>query len=80
MLFAAVHESGYGTKRTIAALQQFVRYWTNNGQSSALARDASVATIEFFWKEKFIWALTRQVHQKFYNPTRFIRYSGAVLR
>jgi hypothetical protein len=46
--FVAVHESAYGTKRTFAALQQFVRYWTNNGQSSALARDASVATIEFF--------------------------------
>ena len=62
--FAAVHDSANGTKRTIAALQQFVRYWTNNGQSSALARDASVATIEFFWKEKFVFgvpipALTR---------------------
>jgi hypothetical protein len=29
----------------------FVAYWTNNGQSSALARDASVATIEFFWSK-----------------------------
>jgi hypothetical protein len=28
MLFAALHESAFGTKRTIAALQQFVRYWT----------------------------------------------------
>jgi hypothetical protein len=28
MLFAAVHESASGTKRTIAALQHFVRYWT----------------------------------------------------
>ena len=54
MLFAAVHKSALGTKRTIAAPQHFVRYWTNNGQSSALARDASVATIEFFWKEKFV--------------------------
>jgi hypothetical protein len=33
MFFAAVHESGYGTKRTIAALQQFVRYWSNNGHA-----------------------------------------------
>jgi hypothetical protein len=24
-----------GTKRTIAALQQFGRYWTNNGQREA---------------------------------------------
>jgi hypothetical protein len=28
MLFAAVHESAFGTKRTFAALQQLVRYWT----------------------------------------------------
>ena len=28
MLFAAVNEFGFGTKRTIAALQYFVRYWT----------------------------------------------------
>jgi hypothetical protein len=28
MLFAAVHESAFGTKRTIAALQQFGRFWT----------------------------------------------------
>jgi hypothetical protein len=28
MRFAAVHESGFGTKRTFAALQQSVRYWT----------------------------------------------------
>jgi hypothetical protein len=26
-----------GTKRTIAALQQFVRYWSNNGHWSELA-------------------------------------------
>jgi hypothetical protein len=32
-VFAAVHESAYGTKRTIAALQQFVRYWGNNGHA-----------------------------------------------
>jgi hypothetical protein len=28
MLFAAVHWSAIGTKRTFAALQHFVRYWT----------------------------------------------------
>ena len=39
MLIAAVHESAIGTKRTIAALQQFVRYWTNNGQSRVLVGD-----------------------------------------
>jgi hypothetical protein len=33
MLFAAVHESASGTKRTFAALQQFVRYWGNNGHA-----------------------------------------------
>jgi hypothetical protein len=33
VLLAAVHESAFGTKRTIAALQQFVRYWGNNGHA-----------------------------------------------
>jgi len=28
MLFATVHESVIGTKRTFAAPQHFVRYWT----------------------------------------------------
>jgi hypothetical protein len=37
MLFAAVHESASGTKRTIAALQQFVRYWGHSGQKWILA-------------------------------------------
>jgi hypothetical protein len=28
--------SAYGTKRTIAALQQFVRYWGNNGMPNGV--------------------------------------------
>jgi hypothetical protein len=39
MLFAAVHESAYGTSRTIAATQQFVRYWSNSGQISIFVGD-----------------------------------------
>jgi hypothetical protein len=42
-LFAAVHESVIGTKRTIAALQQFGRYWTNNGQREAPGLNGSAA-------------------------------------
>jgi hypothetical protein len=37
--FAAVHESACGTKRTFAAAQHFVRYWSNSGQPWILARD-----------------------------------------
>jgi hypothetical protein len=43
MLFAAVHESVIGTKLTIAALQQFGRYWTNNGQREAPGLNGSAA-------------------------------------
>jgi len=39
MLFAAVHESAFGTSRHFAALQKFGRYWTNNGQILILASD-----------------------------------------
>jgi hypothetical protein len=35
--------SPYGTKRTIAALQQFGRYWTNNGQREAPGLNGSAA-------------------------------------
>jgi hypothetical protein len=38
MLFAAVHESGIGTKRTFAAPQHFVRYWTRADNGWILAR------------------------------------------
>jgi hypothetical protein len=33
------------------SMQQFVRYWTDSGQSSALARDAPVALLNFFGKK-----------------------------
>jgi hypothetical protein len=49
----------FGTYRTIAALEQFVRDWTNNGQRWALARDASVTTIEFFEKKKSFCQVAR---------------------
>jgi hypothetical protein len=39
----AARESAYGTKRTIAALQQFGRYWTNNGQREAPGLNGSAA-------------------------------------
>jgi hypothetical protein len=58
-------------------LRRSVETTTNNGQSSALARHASVATIELFWKEKFIWALARRVHQKFYNRPDLLGISGS---
>jgi len=35
--------STHGTKQTIAALQQFVRYWSNSGHCPALALNGSVA-------------------------------------
>src|ERR1039457_4207659 len=35
--------STHGTKRTIAALQQFGRYWTNNGQREAPGLNGSAA-------------------------------------
>src|ERR1017187_8967769 len=35
--------SAFGTKRTIAALQQFGRYWTNNGQREAPGLNGSAA-------------------------------------
>jgi hypothetical protein len=33
----------------------FVRYWVNSGQCSELALNGLVATIEFSWKEKFVF-------------------------
>jgi hypothetical protein len=35
--------SAYGTKRTFAALQHFVRYWSNSGHWPELAGNGSVA-------------------------------------
>ena len=35
--------STHGTKRTFAAPQHFVRYWTNNGQRSARRLNSSAA-------------------------------------
>jgi hypothetical protein len=35
--------SANGTKRTFAASQDFVRYWSNSGHWAALALNASVA-------------------------------------
>jgi hypothetical protein len=54
MQFAAVHWSlmalsGQPNGTRVCPLSD------KSGQSSALARDASVATIEFFWKEKFVF-------------------------
>jgi hypothetical protein len=40
--------SAIGTKRTIAALQHFVRYWGNSGHWSALMRNGSIAQLENF--------------------------------
>ena len=37
--FSALRNDAIGTKRTFAAPQHFVRYWSNNGQVSIFARD-----------------------------------------
>jgi hypothetical protein len=74
--FAAVHESAIGTKRTIAALQQFVRYWGHSGQKwilacNGLSANDPTATLVVHCGKGFDASFSP------YQSTRLSRYNSA---
>jgi len=58
----AAHESGFGCLADNRGTATICLLLDNSVTKSALARDVSVADIEFFWKEEFVFELRGMPH------------------